>query len=285
LLNLAGGLYLVDFALVRPETTVRENTSFGARWMSSHVHDTLTIRRVDGLKLTGYYFPASNASSKKLAILVHGYQSSVEHIAEAAPVYYDEGYHVFMADNRAHGASEGKYIGMGVLDSRDYVQWIDTLLRQNDSLEIVLHGQSMGGATVLMMSGRADLPPQVRCVVDDCGYNSVFDEFAYQLHQMFGLPPFPLLYVASWESKWLAGYAFDEGDVTAQVRQARVPILFIHGDADDYNPTWMVYELYDAAPTEKELWIVPGAKHAKNHIVAPEEFSARIRRFCARYVD
>jgi fermentation-respiration switch protein FrsA (DUF1100 family) len=201
-----------------------------------------------------------------------------------ARLYYDRGFNVFMADNRAHGKSGGKYIGMGWLDRKDYLGWLDMVLeRTGENTEIVLHGISMGGAAVMMMSGET-LPPQVKCIVNDCGYSSVFDEFKYQLKKIFGLPAFPFLYLANIEAKLLAGYSFTEASAVNAVKKASVPILFIHGDSDDFNPVYMVYELYEAAASSKELWVVRGAQHGMAYEADPEEYVRRVGEFCDRYM-
>ena len=46
------------------------------------------------------------------------------------------------------------------------------LARVGEDAEIVLHGLSMGAATVLMVSGER-LPEQVKAIIEDCGYTSV----------------------------------------------------------------------------------------------------------------
>jgi fermentation-respiration switch protein FrsA (DUF1100 family) len=141
----------------------------------------------------------------------------------------------------------------------------------------------MGGAAVMMMGGE-ELPPQVKCIVDDCGYSSVFEEFKYQLKEMFGLPAFPFLYLANIGAKLLAGYSFSEASAVTAVQKAAVPIFFIHGDSDTFCPTYMVYELYEAAKPAKELWVVPGAQHGMAYDINPEEYMKRVSDFYEKYI-
>ena len=61
-------------------------------------------------------------------------------------------------------------------------------------------------------------------------------------------------------------------------------MLFIHGDQDDFVPTYMVYQLYDAKPAPKELWITPGVDHANSYFKYPEEYTARIKSFTEKYI-
>ena len=102
----------------------------------------------------------------------------------------------------------------------------------------------MGAATAMMISGEESLPSQVKCIIEDCGYTSVHDEFKYQIKELFHLPSFPILNIGSLECRLFAGFSFEEASALEQVKKTKLPILFIHGDSDTYNPTEMVYELY-----------------------------------------
>ena len=148
---------------------------------------------------------------------------------------------------------------------------------------MVVHGISMGAATTMMASGEPQRP-YVRCFVEDCGYTSVWDEFSKELKSSFGLPAFPLLYTASWLCDLKYGWNFREASALAQVAKCRLPMLFIHGDADDYVPTWMVRPLFEAKPGDKELWLVPGAGHAASYRDNREEYTRRVGEFVGKYI-
>src|SRR5699024_11544301 len=115
------------------------------------------------------------------------------------------GFDVLLPDARGHGDSEGDYIGDGWHDRVDYVDWIDLLIDEHDADETILHGESMGAATVLMTSGE-DLPEEVQGIIADSGYSTVKDELAHQLKHLYNLPAFPLLYVTSVITNIRAGY-------------------------------------------------------------------------------
>jgi len=197
-----------------------------------------------------------------------------------ARLYHEQfGYHVFMPDARGHGASEGKYIGFGWPERKDYGAWIAELLREiGQDTRIALHGVSMGGATVLMTSGEA-LPAQVRAVIADCAYTSVKDELTYQLRRLYRLPAFPIVPVTSLICKLRAGYFFGEASALARVRRSRLPPLFIHGETDEFVPTAMVYSLHEACTADKALFLVPGAGHGLAYTVDPQGYTAQIAAF------
>ena len=198
--------------------------------------------------------------------------------------YYDNGYNVLIPDLRAHGLSEGNYIGMGWDDRLDIISWINYILNENPNAEIILHGVSMGAATVLMTSGE-EIPSNVKAIVADCGYTSVWDEFAYQLDDLFSLPEFPILNVSSIVAKIRAGYFLGEASSLKQVKNSKTPILYIHGDKDDFVPYYMMEELYNATSSEKEMLTIEGAEHAKASEVDPETYWNTVNNFINKYMN
>ena len=179
---------------------------------------------------------------------------------------------------RSHGDSEGKLIGMGWLDKEDVKLWIDYVLDLDPEAEIVLHGVSMGGATVMMTSGE-DLPENVKAIIDDCGYTSVWDEFTDEARYLFHISQFPILYTASAVSKIRAGYSFQEASAIEQVKKTNIPIFFIHGSEDNFVNTDMVYSLYDACPTQKDIYVVEGAGHGQSLYLDPDLYFEKVFSF------
>jgi len=211
---------------------------------------------------------------------VHGYTGRRAHMYSYGANSAQQGLNLLTPDLRAHGESEGEYIGMGWLDRADILLWIDFLVQRDPQAEIVLHGVSMGGATVLMTAGE-DLPPNVRAIVDDCGYTSAWDIFSDEMDYLFHLPAFPLLHTASAIASLRAGYSFREASALEQVKKTSLPIFFTHGSVDNFVHTEMVYALYDACPTEKELYVVEGAGHGQAMYLEPNEYFGRVFAFLA----
>ena len=153
---------------------------------------------------------------------------------------------------------------------------------------MVAHGISMGAATTMMVSGEVEhgqyQQPFIKCFVEDCGYTSVWDEFRGELKAQFNLPAFPLLHTANWLCRQEYGWDFLEASALEQVKKCTLPMLFIHGDADTFVPTWMVYPLYEAKPEPKELWIVPGATHAMSYKDYPQEYTEHVKKFVGKYI-
>ena len=227
------------------------------------LQEDMYIYSTDGLKLHGTYFPCEG--SKKVVICFHGYTSEgMNDYATLAGFYMKNGYNLLMVDERAHGKSEGTYIGFGCLDRYDAKLWMEEMVKKlGEDCKILLHGDSMGGTTVLMATG-LELPPQVKAAISDCAFTSAWEVFASVLKNMYHLPVFPLLQIENWMVKKKAGYRLDECNAKSEVAKAKVPILFIHGDADTFVPCSMVHELHAACKSEKKLVIVEGAGHVES---------------------
>ncbi|MEK4510750.1 MULTISPECIES: alpha/beta hydrolase [Paenibacillus] len=253
-------------------------------WWTEQAFEDWSITSGDGLQLHAYYLEAKQPTDRTV-ILAHGYSGLPEQMSGYTKMYRDVlGYNVLLPDARGHGKSEGNYIGFGWPERKDYVKWINKVIEHtgNDS-QIVLHGVSMGGATVMMTSGE-NLPPNVKAIVEDCGYTSVTDELSYQLKRMYHLPSFPIVQLTSLLTKIRAGYTFNEASALDQIKKSKTPILFIHGDSDLFVPSEMVYTLYENGPTDKKLFVVPGAGHGKARRVDPVGYDREVTQFIGNYV-
>ncbi len=239
------------------------------------------MKNKDGYRLHAYEI---NQTGNKWIIVVHGYISEAKNMAEVANHFAEQGYRVLVPDLRSHGQSEGDSIGMGAWDSEDIVEWTKYILKQDSSANIALYGVSMGASTVMMASGNEQLPKAVKVAVEDCGYTSAWDEFSFQLDDLFGLPSFPALDAANLVTKLRAGYDLRDADAVSAVKRKKIPMLFIHGDSDDFVPTDMVYPLFKAAAGEKELMLVKGAGHGKSREVDPLAYWEKVDTFLEKYI-
>lgn len=252
-------------------------------WRASAVSEELTLISYDGMRLKGHIFPAK-APTHNWVVLVHGYRDTPENILTYALGYIRQGYNIFYLEQRAHGSSEGNYIGMGYPEHFDLLDWLELLISMDPDASIVLHGHSMGSATILMAAGEKRLPANVKCAIADCGFSSVMDQFANNLKTMFHLPAFPLLYICNLVSRVETGLDFRKGNTLDYVSRSHTPTLFIHGDCDTFVPTEMVYWLYSAAACEKQLYIAKGAAHAKSQYIDPEKYYGQVFDFIAKYI-
>lgn len=252
-------------------------------WTEQQKFEIVQMNSYDGLTLKGRFLKNPN-SNGKVVILAHGYKGSSEQMPGITKDYYDMGYDVLKPDARGHGMSQGEYIGYGWHDRMDYVGWVNYLIEEKKEDTIFLHGFSMGAATVLMASGET-LPKEVKGIVADSGYTTVKAELSHQLKYLYKLPAFPLMEVTSVVTKIRAGYTFEEASALESVKKNKLPLFIIHGNKDELVPTEMATDLYEAASSEKDLWIVEGAGHTEAYTVAEEEYKRRLQNFLNRTIQ
>ena len=230
-------------------------------------HEEIYVESFDGLRLHATWIPAEKQTEKaKVVICFHGYSScGMNDYVGLSDYYLRKGFSLLIVDERAHGKSQGEYIGFGCLDRRDALCWINWAVgRCGQQAQIVLHGISMGGATVLMTTGLA-LPAQVKGVISDCAFTSPKHVFTHVLRSMYHLPAFPMIQIADLVNRKKAGYGLDECNAAREVRKAKIPALIIHGSADTFVPCPMCGEIYDNYASEKRKLIVEGAAHAESY--------------------
>lgn len=233
-------------------------------WLKGQPLEEVNILSRDGLKLHAYYLPAGSPSNK-LAIIHHGFTSKALDNAAHAMFFHQLGYGVLLLDLRAHGESEGKYVGFGILDRFDTLEWVRYCRKRfGRNIRIVLHGTSMGGATVLMTLGFPEIQKTVTAVIADCGYTSPSDIFSHVIKKNYHLPPAPILKTTNVAAKSLAGYRYDDYSTVDALKDNQVPVLFIHGSEDKFVPTWMSQKNYDVCPSKKKLLFVEHAGHGSS---------------------
>lgn len=228
----------------------------------------------------------ANKHSDKTVILLHGYMNNKDKMGEYAALFHKLGYNTLQPDARAHGQSQGKYIGYGWIEKADVKKWTKQVLAKTKTKKIVIFGVSMGAATAMMTSGEK-LPSQVKAIIEDCGYTSVKDEIEHEAQDLYHMPVFPrfpLVEILSGINKLKVGYFLGDGSSVKQLAKNHRPILFIHGAKDTFVPTSMVYQNYRATNAPKELWVVPGAKHAKSFATHPKLYAKHVKAFLEKYV-
>lgn len=251
-------------------------------WIKTIKTQEWNIKSDDGLSLWAEFYP-STTNSHIYVLGVHGYTVDHRDIAPAIKPFADKGWNVVTPDQRGRGNSEGDYLSMGWLEKDDVVNWTKEIVKYDKKAQIILYGESMGAATVMMASGEK-LPSNVKAVVEDCGYTSAYAMFKNQLKERFGLPEFPFLPAAAMVGQMRAGFNFYNASAINQLEKATLPILFIHGGDDDYVPTFMGKELYKSFKGEKDLLIVKGAGHGASADVDPEAYYEKVFTFLSTYI-
>lgn len=288
------GSYFVDFALRRvnpadPDSgpvatvSVRESKRFIPN-KPNESSEIWSITSEDDLKLYATHFSPKTASHQ-WAILVHGYGYDQRYAWDYAEVYLKYGYNVLTPDLRAAGTSEGLYLTMGSKESDDILIWIAKILEADPKARIILHGVSMGAATVIMAAGKST-SLNLMAVIADSSYTSTFNMFKMQLNKIFNLPSFPIMNFIAIVSKFKTGVSISEMAPIYHVKNIKVPILFIHGTEDKLVPYYMMQELYDTCDSPvKEILTANGIGHANAKNSNPDWYFNRVFSFLNQYID
>lgn len=240
-------------------------------------HEDVCITSFDGLKLWGTYY--EYAPGAPIELMFHGYRGSAERdLSGGVQRCFKLGRSALIVDQRCSARSEGHVITFGINEHRDCLSWIDFLIKRfGPDVRIILTGISMGASTVLMAAGKT-LPENVIGVLADCGYNSAKDIICKVIGQM-GLPP-ALCYPFVKLGAWLFGhFDLDEYSPEEAMKTCSVPVIFFHGEQDDYVPCEMSRINYEACVSKKQLVLIPGAGHGLSYPVAPEVYLSALQDF------
>lgn len=238
---------------------------------------TFEITSEDGLTLRARFYERS--PDAPVEILFHGYRGSAERdlnggVFRCAAL----GHSALLVDHRASGLSDGKVITFGIKEAEDCLLWIDFVIKHfGRDTSIFLGGVSMGAATVMMASGK-DLPSNVKGILADCGYSSAKEIIKKVVREM-KLPDHLLYPFIKLGARLYGGFDLDATSPVEAVRRSRVPIIFLHGDTDDFVPCDMSKACFDACASPKAFSVIHGAGHGLAYPVDKEGYVAAVRAF------
>ena len=239
--------------------------------------ERVQVTSFDGLTLRGMYY--EYAKDAPVELLFHGYRGNSERdLCGGVERCFALGRSVILIDQRGGGASDGSVTSFGIHERFDCLTWINYAVeRFGSDVKLILGGVSMGGSTVAMAAGE-DLPKNVVCVMSDCGYTSA-KEIMYEVIQKMHLPPRLLYPFVRLGAKWFGRFDLEETSPLEAVKRSKTPIVFIHGDADDFVPGRMSKELYEACASPKKMVLIPGAGHGLSYPVDKEAYLNALRDF------
>ena len=244
--------------------------------------EDVSITSFDGLTLTGKFF--EYAPGAPIELMFHGYRGSSERdMGGGVQRCFALGRSALLVCQRASEGSEGNVISFGINERKDCHAWIDFMIQRfGPDVKIILTGISMGAATVMMAAGDP-LPPNVVGVLADCGYSSSKDIIQLVIGKM-GLPAKLAYPFVKLSARLFGHFDLEETSPVEAMARCKLPVIFIHGDADDFVPAYMSKENYDACAGPRKLVLVPGAGHGLSCLVAPEQYLQELRAFFAPYL-
>ena len=254
----------------------------------SEAKQPVSITSFDGLNLHGWLFDPDcvNPLPHLYAICCHGYTGEPAEMAKWAHRFAKLGFTVLVPAQRAHELSEGRYVGMGWLEHNDLLAWIHLIVESDPDARILLHGNSMGAATVMMAAGDPRLPRNVVSAIEDSGYASVRMQFIDSARSMFHLPKLlaaMCVDAAGLVCKYRAGFDFSDASCVEQLKHTTIPMLFIHGAADTFvSPRFLDMNYGACSSLDREKLLVPDADHVMSSAVAPDVYWGKVEGFVKR---
>lgn len=267
------------------EKTIHLNAEIdqGKIWFDRAYKEKLVIRSTHKKKNLHADYIIPKMDSDIFVVLVHGYGAAPRNMGVYAKHYYELGYNIIAPSMNGHADSETQRITMGWEDRLDIIDWVNYIVEDYPNAKIILHGVSMGSATIMMSLGE-QLPENVLVAIADCGFTSIWDIFDEKINKVINIPGNPILTSANNFNKIISGFDFKKASAVEQLKKATVPTLFIHGEEDTFVPFEMLQKLYDAAACEKAMVTIPEAPHARNSIVNPELYWSNVDEFIKKHV-
>lgn len=250
-------------------------------WHQTHKAQDVYLEDADGKTRHAKFF--DNGHPEKWVIVFHGYTSGPESMYHYAYTYGEMGFNCIFPSMIGHAQDTDRYCSMGYHDHIMGIDWINKIVKENPDAEIVIHGESMGGATVMLITGE-ELPSNVKCAIEDCGYSNVYDEYTHVAKNQITPLLVPLLPIVSKYSELRGNLNFKKCSPRDAVKNSVTPTLFIHGERDNFVPFPMLDEVYSACSAEKEFFTVKQAEHAQSSTVAPKLYWTNVYNFIKKYI-
>lgn len=259
--------------LFKGKGTFKLTSNESKRWFKNSNYKEVYIKSFDKKKLHAYEI---KNKLNTWVIIVHGYTNNALEMLDVAYNFYKKGYSILLIDQRAHGKSDGVYSTHGFYERKDMLSWIDYINKKKKT-KIILYGISMGG-TVIMRTVGENLPDNVICAIEDCGFISNYDQFYNQLKYLKFLPK-PIISSFNIFSSIFFGFNIYKFNPKEILMNGKIPFMFIHGSSDKLVPPKNAYDAYQLYKGKKKLLIIDGAKHMKSSIQDSKKYYNEIFSF------
>ncbi len=241
-------------------------------------HEILRITSHDGLTMQAVYYPCG---SKKTLIWAHGYTSHAQRESAFPGLFYRSlGFNLLIPYQRAHDFSQGKYISLGALESKDLLGWIRKVNEYVPGGSIALHGLSMGGGIVLFASDKE--MENVKCIVADAPNTRIEDVFQNVSQGIFKKDGKKVADLAI--SRFQKEFGVSAADYNAFeiVKNSRYPIFLTAGSNENMEDT--LNELKAANPMETRVLILPGCNHGNGMYKQTSLYQGALKEFFEKYM-
>lgn len=238
-------------------------------------YESIYIKAYDGVRLFGRYYHTRNGAP--LQIMLHGYKGdATRDFCGGHKLAKKLGHNILLIDQRGSGKSGGNTISFGVKERWDALYWINYAKERFGDIPVFVVGVSMGGAISLMITDM-DLPKNVKGVIADCPYSSP-KAIIQKVCRDRGMPDKIYPFVTLGALIYGHFNPNKEGAVKS-VKNAKVPVLILHGEADGFVPVSMAKEIYDSCTSKKHLYLFKDADHGMSYMVEPQKYESAVAGF------
>jgi fermentation-respiration switch protein FrsA (DUF1100 family) len=243
------------------------------------VFEDVSFLSPDGLRLKGWFIPASQASDTTI-IVQHGVGSNHgDMLPNTACLHRDGRWNLFYYNFRGHGDSEGRITSLGPLELQDLqsaIKYLQTEKPQT-SKRLGIYGHSLGAAVAIVGAARF---PELKAVAAESSFASISMTVRRFSKIFHGIPYFPYVPLALMFTSWRLGLRMGHFDPVEAIGQiAPRPVFLIQGERDMRMPMSDFQALWDAAKDPKEQWVVPGADHGDPWMIDRETYEKKLVEF------
>lgn len=240
-------------------------------------HEEFCVTSFDGLKLYGKYYEYKKGNPTEL--MFHGYRGTAQRdLSGAVQRCFELGRNALIVEQRGSRKSEGNVITFGILEHRDCLLWVDFMINHfGEDVRIFLTGISMGASTVLMAAGEK-LPKNVIGVIADCGFSSPKAIIKKVVRDM-GIPENLGYFFVKLAARIYGGFDLEKTSPEEALKNCTVPVLFFHGESDDFVPCEMSKINFDACNSKKMLVTMKDAGHGLAYLVDKDKYMRSVREF------
>lgn len=241
------------------------------------------VTSYDGVELAGVLY--QNGDSHRYFIGSHGLLNNRDQTILYGSYFFEHGYNMLVFDLRGHGESGGAYMGLGYIDGWDYSAWANWVSQIDPKAQIVMMGKSVSGFGVLNSLDK-NLPDNVRCVIEDCGFANLWDTLVRVVWEEFSIPTFPILTTVNSVAERRIGTDMKNMDVTESVSKTKIPVMLMNGEADTYIPDEYIQKIIDAIPegVPYESVKIPDAGHGQAVFENCQMYFDYVFAFCDKYI-
>lgn len=222
--------------------------------------------------------------SNRYIIISHGVTETKINSIKYANLFLERGFNALIYDHRRHGESGGKTTSFGHYEKFDLKTVVDWLkLDKGPNLELGIHGESMGAATMLLYAGLLD--DGADFYIADCPFSDFKEQLAYLIKKDFKLLPELLLPIGDALLRLRDKYSIRNVSPISVIENIKHPILFIHSEKDDFILPSMTKDLFEQKKGPKMLYLAANGRHAQAFNENRADYERVIDEFLQKYVD